>query len=149
MVQDGLQEAFWIDFGWRLGGIEEGLGRDLGGSWEDFTPKTGASLMPPSFCLNFIPISILECSGKALEGFWEGFGKVFKKFSMSGPPRCLAKPRGASQYWPDFGCRAEYWGVQSGFGLDDENASVQPFAARSSTNSVQLKSKESPEGALK
>ena len=61
-------------------------------------PEGEAAVVPPGgFQWNFIPISILEGSGKALEGFWEGFGKVFKGFSMSGPPRCLAKPRGASQ----------------------------------------------------
>ena len=30
-VQDGLQEAFWIDFGRVLEGFGEGLGRNLGG----------------------------------------------------------------------------------------------------------------------
>ena len=32
LAQDGLQEAFWVDFGRVWGGIWE----DLGGSWEDF-----------------------------------------------------------------------------------------------------------------
>ena len=36
LVQDGLQEAFWIDFGSILGGFGEGLGRVWGAFGEDF-----------------------------------------------------------------------------------------------------------------
>ena len=38
LVQDGLQEAFWIDFG----SILEGFGRDLGGVWGDLGRLLGA-----------------------------------------------------------------------------------------------------------
>ena len=36
LVQDGLQEAFWIDFGAILGGFREVLGRILTNFWRDF-----------------------------------------------------------------------------------------------------------------
>ena len=36
LVQDRLQEAFWIDFGSIWGGFGEGFGRVLGWFWEDF-----------------------------------------------------------------------------------------------------------------
>ena len=36
LVQDGLQEAFWIDFGAILGGFGEVLGRILTNFWMDF-----------------------------------------------------------------------------------------------------------------
>ena len=35
LVQDRLQEAFWIDFGFILGGFGEGLGGFWGRIWED------------------------------------------------------------------------------------------------------------------
>ena len=82
LVQNGLQEAFWIDFG----GIWDGFGEDFkriwGGSWED--------------------------SASFLEGFWKDLEKNLKKivdgvrpffrvFSQLGPPRCFASPREAPQ----------------------------------------------------
>ena len=36
LVQDGLQEAFWIDFGAILGGFREVLGRIWTNFWRDF-----------------------------------------------------------------------------------------------------------------
>ena len=74
LVQDRHQEAIWID----LGSILDHFGKVWGGIWEDLKPFE-----------------------QAVGRFWQSslrwVSPTLSNFSMSGPPRCLAKPRGASQ----------------------------------------------------
>ena len=75
LVQDGLQEAFWMD----SGSIWGGFGEDLGRSWEDLGSQNW------NFCV----------TGSSLEHF---VCPLVPHILLQESPRCLASPRGASQY---------------------------------------------------
>ena len=94
----------------------EGLGPHLGGVWDSlgcllctFRRFLNVSLvfeiaLFSSIGLRWGPRGLLDQFWMVFGRFWEvfgwilgDFGKVLGRFSMSGPPRCLAKPRGASQ----------------------------------------------------
>ena len=78
------------------------------GAFLAFLARSGALL---GRLLGFMGASdlILGGFGEGLGGIWRGFGEGFAKvledfgkiyfhFSKLGPPRCLAPPRGASQF---------------------------------------------------
>ena len=46
LVQNGLQEAFWIDFGRILDGFGEDFGRIWGGSWNDSASPPAHAVSP-------------------------------------------------------------------------------------------------------
>ena len=105
-ARESLKNRFW-----------EGLGPHLRGVWDSlgcllctFRRFLSVSLvfeiaLFSSIGLRWGPRGLLDQFWVDFGGFWEvlewilrDFGKFLGRFSMSGPPRCLAKPRGASQY---------------------------------------------------
>ena len=91
LVPDGLQEASWIDFGsiWvDLDRFSVDFSWILDGFWKDFWKI-------------FQRLFVLSSNIAILWKITISLGKTIifeiSSFIMSGPPRCLAKPRGASQ----------------------------------------------------
>ena len=64
-----------------MGGFGQGFGRDLGGSWEDFTSKmegvAHAPILSFKFHSNFDFGGFWRSFGRILGRFWEGFQKIF------------------------------------------------------------------------